>query len=128
SCQVRRVRLVSTLLSRDDTAVKPDCTEVRTIWGELAWQLRAPDRYAMLAEADRLSTNPGAALGELNSAYTPCLILIDEWVAYARLLYDRDELPAGTFHTQFTFAQTLTEEVTSTPGTLLAISISAYDA
>ena len=40
---------------------------------------------------------------------TACLILIDEWVAYARQLHDRADLPAGTFETQFTFAQALTE-------------------
>lgn len=34
-------------------------------------------------------------------------------------------LPAGTFDTQFTFAQTLTEVVKSVPGALLVISIPA---
>ena len=125
--QVHRVALVGTWLRPAEVSVKPDGTQVRTIWGELAWQLGGPDGYAMVAEADRLSTNPGAALRELISAYTPCLILIDEWVAYARLLYDRDDLPAGSFDTQFTFAQTLTEVVKSIPGALLVISIPASD-
>jgi hypothetical protein len=66
-------------------------------------------------------------LGQLISAYAPCLILIDEWVAYGRGLYGRDDLPAGTFDTQFTFAQTLTEVVKSIPGALLVISIPASD-
>ena len=39
----------------------------------------------------------------------PALILIDEWVAYARQLHDQSDLPAGGFETQFTFAQVLTE-------------------
>ncbi|MDI1343648.1 MAG: DUF499 domain-containing protein, partial [Pseudolabrys sp.] len=52
-------------------------------------------------------------------------ILIDEWVAYARQLYGREDLAGGTFDTQFTFAQSLTEAVKSTPGVLLAISIPA---
>lgn len=47
--------------------------------------------------------------------HTPCLILIDEWVAYARQLYDRDDLDVGTFDTQFIFAQTLTEVVKAVP-------------
>ncbi len=46
---------------------------------------------------------------ELFNKYSPCLILIDEWIAYARQLYTNLSLPAGTFDTQFTFAQTLTE-------------------
>jgi hypothetical protein len=53
------------------------------------------------------------------------VILIDEWVAYARQLVDADDLPGGTFDTQFTFAQSLTEAVKATPGVLLAISIPA---
>ncbi len=53
------------------------------------------------------------------------MILIDEWVAYARQLYGREDLAGGTFDTQFTFAQSLTEAAKSIPGVLLAISIPA---
>ena len=59
-------------------------------------------------------------------AYSPCVILIDEWVAYARELF-RADLPAGSFDTQFTFAQLLTESVASVPGALLVVSIPASD-
>ena len=126
---VRRVALVGIRLmpSPGQTSVKDDGTEVRTIWGELAWQLGGRAAYDIIAEADRTATNPGEALAELIRAYAPCLILIDEWVAYARQLYGRDDLPAGTFDTQFTFAQTLTETVKSIPGALLVISIPASD-
>ena len=55
------------------------------------------------------------------------MILIDEWVAYARSLVGRDDLAAGTFDDQFTFAQALTEAVKGTPGCLLAISIPASE-
>ena len=44
------------------------------------------------------------------------MILIDEWVAYARSLVGRDDLAGGTFDDQFTFAQSLTEAVKGTPG------------
>ena len=33
---------------------------------------------------------------------SPGLILIDEWVAYARGFYGKEDLPGGTFDTQFT--------------------------
>lgn len=36
-------------------------------------------------------------------------MLVDEWVAYARQLHDQGDLPGGSFETQFTFAQALTE-------------------
>ncbi|GGM39994.1 Swt1 family HEPN domain-containing protein [Dactylosporangium sucinum] len=125
--KVQRVALVGTHLMPGKSSAKDDGTEVRTLWGELAWQLGGRAGFDLIAEADRTSTNPGEALTQLISTYAPCLILVDEWVAYARQLYGRDDLPAGTFDTQFTFAQTLTEVVKSIPGALLVISIPASD-
>ncbi|MEW6301344.1 MAG: hypothetical protein AB1671_27025, partial [Thermodesulfobacteriota bacterium] len=58
---------------------------------------------------DEKATSPGDVLRALFNEYGPCLILIDEWVAYARQLHDQSDLPAGSFETQFTFAQALTE-------------------
>ena len=55
------------------------------------------------------ATNPGDKLKDLFNRYAPCLILIDEWVAYARQLHYEKDLPAGDFDTHFTFAQTLSE-------------------
>lgn len=40
--------------------------------------------FARLAADDEKATNPGDVLRELLLEYGPCLILIDEWVAYAR--------------------------------------------
>ncbi len=78
-----------------------------------------------MAGADATRSNPGDALGELIRRHAPCLILIDEWVAYARQLFGRDDLDGGTFDTQFTFAQTLTEAVKAVPGAMLVVSIPA---
>lgn len=122
---VRRVALVGTHLSPSQSSVKTDGTVVRTLWGELAWQLGGASAYAMVAAADASGTSPGHVLRDLIAAHAPCLILIDEWVAYARQLWGREELPAGTFDTQFTFAQSLTEVVKTVPGALLVISIPA---
>lgn len=121
---VRRVAIVGTHLSPMGE-VKHDGTRVRTIWGELAWQLGGREAYDLVADADASATSPGAVLRELVTRYSPCLILIDEWVAYARQLWGREDLPAGTFDTQFTFAQSLTEVVKTVPGALLVISIPA---
>jgi hypothetical protein len=67
-------------------------------------------------------------LHDLLAKYAPAVILIDEWVAYARSLVGRDDLAGGTFDDQFTFAQTLTEAAKGTSGILLAISIPASSA
>lgn len=123
--KVNRVALVGIHLSPGAPLVKPDGTKVNTIWGELAWQLGGKKAFDFVAEADASRTNPGEGLRKLITAYSPCLILIDEWVAYARQLWEREDLPGGTFDTQFTFAQSLTEVVKTVPGVLLVISIPA---
>lgn len=127
SLKVRRVALVGTYLKAGSPIIKDDGTEVRTLWGELAWQLGGRDAYELIAADDVSGTNPGEALRTLLQKYGPALILIDEWVAYARQLVTDKELPSGSFETQFTFAQSLTEIVKSVPGVMLVVSIPASD-
>jgi len=124
---VRRVAIVGTRLKAGSVSVKEDGTEVRTMWGELAWQLGGREAYDVIAADDQAGTNPGHGLQTLLERYGPALILIDEWVAYARDLVGKEGLPGGSFETQFTFAQTLTETVAAVPGTMLVVSIPASD-
>jgi predicted AAA+ superfamily ATPase len=67
-------------------------------------------------------------LRQLFNQYAPCLILIDEWVAYARQLHDAVDLPGGTFETQFTFAQALTESAKASRQCLVVITLPASEA
>ena len=53
----------------------------------------------------------------------PCLILIDEWVAYLRDMYNMDRLPGGTFDGNLKFTQALTEAVKACPEALLVASL-----
>ncbi|MHB1534039.1 MAG: Swt1 family HEPN domain-containing protein [Acidimicrobiales bacterium] len=125
---VHRAVVVGTDLRPGQPDTKADGTEVRTIWGEIAWRLGGPDGFAMVAEADRTATNPGSAMHELFERYSPCLILIDEWVAYARQLFEtRELLPGGLFETQFSFAQTLADAAIATAGVLLVVSLPVSD-
>src|SRR5690625_3225733 len=124
---VKRVALVGTYLKAGSPILKDDGTEVNTLWGELAWQLGGREAYDMIAEDDRAGTNPGETLRMVIERYSPALILIDEWVAYARQLVTDKELPSGSFETQFTFAQSLTEIARSVPGVMLVVSIPASD-
>jgi predicted AAA+ superfamily ATPase len=48
-------------------------------------------------------------------------------VAYARQLHDQSDLPAGSFETQFTFAQVLTESAKAAKNCMLVISLPASD-
>jgi len=125
--KVRRVVLVGNRLSPGNPATKPDGTVVRTLWGELAWQLGGRAAFERIHADDEHATNPGDLLRLLLNEHGPCLILIDEWVAYARQLHDAADLPGGTFETQFTFAQALTESAKAAGQCLVVISLPASD-
>lgn len=119
--------LVGQKIAPGTVHAKQHGVEVRTLWGELAWQLGGKDGYALVADADRTGTNPGSALIDLLRAHAPCLILIDEWVAYARQLYAQNDLPAGSFDAQFTFAHALTDAAREVENAMLVVSIPASD-
>ena len=124
---VRRAVFVGTQISPGKPHKKPDGTTVRTLWGEIAWQLGGKEGYKLVKEDDEKATNPGNSLKELFNKYGPCLILIDEWVAYARQLHTTADLPAGSFETHFTFAQALSEAAKAAKNTLLVVSIPASE-
>ena len=132
---VNRVVLVGNRISPGNPVTKADGTEVRTLWGELAWQLGhaagglvgARRAYDRVRADDERATNPGDVMREILNEHGPSLILIDEWVAYARQLHDEGDLPAGSFETQFTFAQALSESAKLAKDCLLVISLPASD-
>lgn len=123
----KRVVLVGNRISPGNPVKKPDGTIVRTIWGELAWQLGGKKAFSQIAADDEKATSPGDALRQLLKEHGPCLVLIDEWVAYARQLHEESDLPAGSFETQFSFAQALTESAKLAGNCLLVISLPASD-
>ncbi len=125
--KANRVVLVGNKISPGNPVKKRDGTIVRTLWGELAWQLGGKKAFERVKADDEKATSPGDALRELFEEYGPCLILIDEWVAYARQLHDQSDLPAGGFETQFSFAQALTESAKLAGNCLLVISLPASD-
>lgn len=97
---------------------------IRTIWGDIAWQLGGAEAFDMLAENDARGIAPGSNLLEdIFKRCAPCLILIDEWVAYLRQIYKVDGLPSGSFDSNISFVQALTEAVKASPGTLLVASL-----
>lgn len=125
--KARPVVLVGNKLHPGSESVKADGTVVRTIWGELAYQLGGKAAFERIRADDEKSTSPGDKLRELFDEFGPCFILIDEWVAYARQLHSESDLPAGSFETQFSFAQALTESAKLAKSCLLVISLPASD-
>ncbi|MFN9859307.1 MAG: Swt1 family HEPN domain-containing protein, partial [Pseudanabaena sp.] len=124
---VQTVVLVGNKISPGQTHTKKDGTVIHTLWGEIAYQLGGKEGYEMIRQSDETATNPGDTLKLLFNRYAPCVILIDEWVSYARQLHDRTDLPAGSFDTHFTFAQTLSESAKNADRTLLVVSIPSSD-
>ncbi|MFN9607431.1 MAG: Swt1 family HEPN domain-containing protein, partial [Pseudanabaena sp.] len=124
---VQTVVLVGNKISPGQTHTKKDGTVIHTLWGEIAYQLGGKEGYEMIRQSDETATNPGDTLKLLFHRYAPCVILIDEWVSYARQVHDRNDLPAGIFDTHFTFAQTLSESAKNADRTLLVVSIPSSD-
>ena len=122
--------LVGTELNPSEPrSIKDLGIELRTLWGELAFQLAGVDGYRMVERNDLDGTAPGAAtllrLFELAGA---SLVLIDELVAFVRNVpRGRTRVPSGPYSAQLTFLQNLTEAVRRTRNAQLVVSIPESD-
>ena len=101
---------------------------IRTLWGNLAWQLLGATGYAKVAESDAAGTSPGKAIIEsiLRDA-GPCVILMDELVAYYRQFGGDGALAGGTYESNISFAQALTEAVKGVPQAIMLVSLPSSD-
>jgi predicted AAA+ superfamily ATPase len=99
-----------------------------TLWGELAWQLGGEAAYEMLAQADQDGTSPGKeVLAAIFTKYSPCVILMDETVAYIRQFEESKSYKGGTFESNLSFMQALTEAISQVPTTILLASLPESD-
>jgi predicted AAA+ superfamily ATPase len=99
-------------------------TTVKTLWGELAWQLGGTDGLAMVKEADANGTSPGKeVLRDLLAAYAPCVVLMDELVAYIRQFPDGLALSGGSYDSNLSFVQALTEAAKLVPTAVVLASL-----
>lgn len=97
---------------------------LRTLWGELAWQLGGAEGYARVADADASGTSPGKqTLTDLLAAHAPAVILIDELVAYIRQFEDGKQLSGGSYDSNLSFVQALTEAMKAVPTAVLLASL-----
>ncbi len=125
--EANRAVLVGTALDPARPHAYPEAT-VHTLWGELAYQLGGAKGYAIVAQADEKGVSPNSnTLTELLDTCGPCLIIIDEFVAYARNIYRVDGLPSGSFDSVTTFMQALTEAVRRAPDSMLLVSLPESD-
>ena len=99
-------------------------TTIRTLWGELAWQLGKSEGYALVADADASGTSPGKeVLRQLLERCAPCVVLMDELVAYIRQFPEGTALSGGTFESNISFVQALTEASKLVPTAVILASL-----
>lgn len=102
-----------------------------TIWGEIAARLAKStgnaEIYELIRENDEKKISPGVdLLKQIFDAASPCLILIDEIVAYGRKL-KTNEVDGGTFGNLISFIQELTEAAKASKNTAVVVSIPESD-
>ena len=98
--------------------------KTHTLWGELAWQLGKEDGYELVAASDQQGTSPGKdALATLFERHGPAVVLIDETVAYLRQLEPGKSYPGGTYNSNLSFFQALTEAAARVPNAMVLASL-----
>ena len=119
--------IVGTDLNPSRTRQVNDVT-TRTLWGNIAAQLGGQEGYAIVRAADEKGVAPGANdLVTVFNQFGPAVILIDELIAYVRNIYGVSGLPAGSFDSNMTFVQSLTEAVKRSERSQLVASIPESD-
>lgn len=123
-----RIAVLDGIKSSPNQPTVRDGQTIRTLWGDLAWQLGEAEGYALVADADASGTSPGKAVLEtLLARYAPCVILIDELVAYVRQFEEGKALTGGTFDSNLSFVQALTEALKAVPTAVLLASLPESD-
>lgn len=96
----------------------------KTPWGEIAYQLGGEEAFAVVAEHEKEGMAPaGDAIRRFMPADRPCLILVDELMAYI----SRARRRSGLVPQFYNFLQSLTEEARGRSNVVLVVSIPASE-
>lgn len=105
------------LAATDLTVTKETGDPLNTLWGVMAYQLGGQEAYEIVGEAARKGTAPGGAqLDRLLEYIGPCVILMDELVAYVRNAGDAQD-------NIYTFVQVLTQSVRRSGNAALVVTL-----
>ena len=97
---------------------------IRTLWGEMAWQLGGAEGFALVTDADANGTSPGKdVLCALLTQCAPCVVLLDELVVYIRQFVESQPLSGGTYDSNLSFIQSLTEAAKLVPNAVVLASL-----
>ncbi len=112
--------LVGTYLSPTDTELtKENGDPLNTLWGVMAYQLGGQEAYNLIREAaiQQSSAPLGAQLDRLFASVGPCVILMDELVAYMQNVAEKVR------GVNYTFIQALTESVRRAKNVILVVTL-----
>ena len=116
--RVNRAVFVGTHKGAAEAMHAEDGRELRTLWGYLAWRLGGWEAVETISGSEDAGTNPGSErLIPILRRAAPCLILMDEVVAFARQLRG---LEYDAFHA---FIQSLTEAAAAVDGAVVVGSL-----
>jgi predicted AAA+ superfamily ATPase len=120
--EVKRAVFVGTHKGPSEVMHASDGRQVRTAWGYIAYRLGGWKAVDLIADSEAKRTNPGSEkLVQILRDAAPCLILLDEVVAFAKQLHGEEY---EAFHT---FIQSLTEAAASVPGAMVVGSLPESD-
>ena len=116
--RVKRAVFVGTHKGAAEAMHVENGREIRTLWGYLAWRLGGWTAVQSIADSEAAGTNPGSErLIPILREAAPCLVLMDEVVAFARQLRG---LQYDAFHV---FIQSLTEAAAAVEGAVVVGSL-----
>jgi predicted AAA+ superfamily ATPase len=113
----------------DDPELKSLGISLKTLWGHMAWQLGGWNAYKLVQTADETGVAPADEIRKVLEMTAPCIVLIDELVAYGRNLPTGagKRVPGGTLESLLSFIHSLTEIAKATPNVIIAASIPESD-
>ena len=105
------------LATTDLTVIKETGDPLNTLWGVMAYQLGGQEAYEIVGEAAREGTAPGGGqLDQFLEQVGPCVILMDELVAYVRNAGEAQD-------NIYTFVQVLTQSVRRSNNATLVVTL-----
>lgn len=105
--------------------ITPDGIHLRTLWGELAYQLGGKTLYERVRANDETKGSPQGIFAEVLRAAAPCLILLDELADYC---VGASAVPVGHANLAdqtISFIQELTESAEQVPGAVVVATLPA---
>lgn len=116
--EVKRAVFVGTHKGPSEVMHSSNGRQVRTAWGYIAYRLGGWKAVDLVADSEANRTNPGSErLIKILEQASPCLVLLDEVVAFAKQLRGEEY---EAFHA---FIQSLTEAAAAVPGAVVVGSL-----